>query len=55
MSGRSETGEPMLELIERGSSANLMAIALADGIALFPAEVAEITDSMPLRYEPFSN
>ncbi|MFC3320791.1 gephyrin-like molybdotransferase Glp [Mesorhizobium cantuariense] len=55
ISGRSETGEPMLELIERGSSANLMAIALADGIALFPAEVAEITDSMPLRYEPFSN
>jgi len=53
--GRTETGEPVLELLERGSSANLMAIALADGIALLPADAAEITDAMPLRYEPFWN
>ena len=31
----------------------MMAIALADGIALLPPDAAEITDSMPLRYEPF--
>ncbi|MHC2797440.1 hypothetical protein ACVINZ_006452 [Mesorhizobium jarvisii] len=30
-----------------------MAIALADGIALLPPEAADITDSMPLPYEPF--
>ncbi|WP_445299322.1 hypothetical protein [Mesorhizobium sp. NZP2298] len=55
MSGRTETGEPVLELLERGSSANLMALALANGLAILPAEAAEITDSMPLRYEPFGS
>ncbi|QKC99674.1 molybdopterin molybdenumtransferase MoeA [Mesorhizobium sp. NZP2298] len=55
ISGRTETGEPVLELLERGSSANLMALALANGLAILPAEAAEITDSMPLRYEPFGS
>lgn len=53
ISGRTETGAPVIEMLERGSSANLTAIALADGIALLPPEAAEITDNMPLRYEPF--
>ncbi|MFA6155974.1 gephyrin-like molybdotransferase Glp [Mesorhizobium sp.] len=53
ISGRTETGEPVLELLERGSSANLQAIALADGIALLPPDAAEIVDGMSLRYEPF--
>ncbi|AEH89918.1 gephyrin-like molybdotransferase Glp [Mesorhizobium opportunistum] len=53
ISGRTVTGEPVIKLLERGSSANLMAIALADGIAVLPAVAAEITLNMPLRYEPF--
>lgn len=53
ISGRTETGEPVLELLERGSSANLQAIALADGIAVLPPDAAEIIDGMSLRYEPF--
>ncbi|GLR45660.1 molybdopterin molybdenumtransferase MoeA [Mesorhizobium amorphae] len=53
ISGRTETGELVLEILERQSSASLMAVALADGIALLPPETAEITDGMPLRYEPF--
>ncbi|MCV3243571.1 molybdopterin molybdotransferase [Mesorhizobium robiniae] len=53
ISGRTETGEPVLEMLERGSPASFMAIALADGIALLPPEAAEITNRMPLRYEPF--
>lgn len=53
ISGRTEMGEPVLEMLERGTSANLMAIALADGVALLPPEAGEITNSMPLRYEPF--
>ncbi|RUY42726.1 molybdopterin molybdenumtransferase MoeA [Mesorhizobium sp. M7A.F.Ca.CA.001.09.2.1] len=53
ISSRTETGEPVLEMLERGSSANLMAIALADGIALLPPDAAEITNGTLLRYEPF--
>ncbi|UVK49237.1 molybdopterin molybdotransferase MoeA (plasmid) [Mesorhizobium sp. AR07] len=55
ISGRTETGEPVLEMLERGFSANLMAIALANGIALLAPEAAEITDGMQLRYEPFGS
>ncbi|WP_245330159.1 MULTISPECIES: hypothetical protein [Mesorhizobium] len=40
--------------LERGTAANLMAVALADGIALLPPEAAEITNSMPIHYEPFA-
>jgi molybdopterin molybdotransferase len=43
----------VLQLLERGSSANLQAIALADGIAVLPPDAAEIIDGMSLRYEPF--
>lgn len=51
ISGRTETGEPVLELLERGSSANLLAIALADGIALLPPDASSIECGLPLRYE----
>ncbi|RRI01494.1 molybdopterin molybdenumtransferase MoeA [Mesorhizobium tamadayense] len=52
IAGRTETGEPVLEMLERGTPANLMAMALADGIALLPPEAADITTGIPLRYKP---
>jgi molybdopterin molybdotransferase len=38
-------------MLVRGSSASLMAMALADGIALLPPDVARIERGMPLLFE----
>lgn len=51
--GRSQTGVPVVEMLGRGSSANLSAMAAADGIALLPPEDETISPGMPLRYEAF--
>ena len=37
--GRDELGRPVLDMLGRGSSASLMAMALADGIAMLPPDV----------------
>jgi molybdopterin molybdotransferase len=39
-------------MLGRGSSASLSAMALAEGIALLPAEIPTIQHGMALRYEP---
>ena len=51
--GRDELGRPVLDMLGRGSSASLMAMALADGIAVLPPEGVTIEVGLPLRYEPF--
>lgn len=53
IAGRSEAGVPIVEMLGRGSSANLSAMAAADGIALLPPEDETIRPGMPLRYEAF--
>jgi molybdopterin molybdotransferase len=50
---RDDLGRPMLEMLSRGSSASLLAMALADGIAVLPPDVGTIEAGLPLRYEPF--
>ena len=52
VTGRDEFGRPILEMLGRGSSASLSAMALAEGIALLPAEIPTIQQGMVLRYEP---
>ena len=51
--GRDDVGQPVLEMLGRGSSASLMAIALADGVAVLPPEVVAIEPGRSLRFEPF--
>lgn len=53
VSGRNDRGLPVLEMLGRGSSASLSAMALADGIALLPPHDEAIETGMSLRYEPF--
>ena len=53
ISGRTNAGGPVVEMLGRGSSANLSAMAAADGIALLPPEDETISPGMPLRYEAF--
>ncbi|MER8472765.1 molybdopterin molybdotransferase MoeA [Mesorhizobium sp. M1328] len=53
MVGRDEIGRPVLEMLGLGSSASLMAMALADGIALLPPDVVMIERGMALRFESF--
>lgn len=55
VSGRNDHGLPVLEMLGRGSSASLSAMALADGIALLPPHDEAIETGMTLRYEPFGN
>jgi len=50
---RDDFGRPELEMLARGSSASLMAMAQADGIAVLPPDVEIIQPGLPLRYEPF--
>jgi molybdopterin molybdotransferase len=50
---RDEQGRPELEMLGRGSSASLMSMALADGIAILPPDVEAIETGLSLRYEPF--
>jgi molybdopterin molybdotransferase len=51
---RDELGRPVLAMLGRGSSASLMAMAEADGIALLPPEVGSISAGLPVVFEPFS-
>lgn len=53
VAGRDVSGAPVLEMLGRGSSANLGVMALAEGIALLPPEADVIEEGMPLRFEPF--
>jgi molybdopterin molybdotransferase len=49
---RDALGRPVLERLGRGASASLSPIALARGIAVLPAEAAQITPGMSLAMEP---
>ncbi|ODT32394.1 MAG: molybdopterin molybdenumtransferase MoeA [Kaistia sp. SCN 65-12] len=51
--GCSEAGQPVLEMLGRGSSASLRSIAEAEGIALLPPDRAEIEKGASLTFEPF--
>lgn len=53
IAGRDEFERPVLEMLGRGSSASLSAMALADGIALLPADLASIEPGLPLVFEAF--
>lgn len=53
MAGRDEAGRPVLEMLERGSSASLSAMAAADGIAVLAPEAENIENGETLRFEPF--
>ncbi len=53
IAGRDDLGRPLLDLLGRGSSASLMAMALADGIAMLPPDVVSIERGLPLRFESF--
>jgi molybdopterin molybdotransferase len=53
ISGRDELGRPVLDMLGRGSSASLIAMALADGIAILPPDVESIGRGLPLRFESF--
>ncbi len=49
--GTDEQNRPILEMLGRGSSASLSAMANADGIALLPPDLAAIAPGTPLRFE----
>ncbi|MFI0845562.1 gephyrin-like molybdotransferase Glp [Mesorhizobium sp. IMUNJ 23232] len=51
ITGRDDLGLPVLDMLGRGSSASLMAMALADGIAMLPPDVLSIHRGLPLRFE----
>ncbi len=53
VTGRDPSGLPVLEMLGRGSSADLRAMAMAEGIAVFAPEVETIEEGMPIRFEPF--
>lgn len=53
MTGRDELGRPILEMLGRGSSASLMSMALADGIAMLPPDISVIERGLPIRLESF--
>lgn len=53
VSGRDTDGSPVLKMLGRGSSGSLSPLALADGIAVLPPDLREISEGMRLRYEPF--
>lgn len=56
ITGRDELGRPVLEMLGRGSSAGLMAMSLAEGIAMLPPDIVAIERGLPLRFESlFSN
>lgn len=49
--GRTDAGVPVLEMLGRGSSASLSAMAAADGLALLPADAESIVPGMTLLFE----
>ena len=50
--GRDEMGHPVVDMLGRGSSASLSAMAMADGIAVLPPEMSLIKSGTVLRFEP---
>ena len=48
---RDAGGMPVLEMLGRGSSASLSAMALADGIALLPPDIGSVEPGGSLRFE----
>lgn len=53
VSGYDELGRAVLEIIGRSSSASLMAMAQADGIAMLPPDLDMVPKGKPLHFEPF--
>ena len=53
ITGRDGSGRPVLDMLGRGSSASLMAMSLADGIAMLPPDVVSIERGLPLSFESF--
>ena len=51
--GRDESGRPILEMLGRGSSASLMSMALADGVAMLPPDVNAIERGQLVKFESF--
>lgn len=51
ISGRTGEGVPVLDMLGRGSSASLSAMAAADGIAQLPADAEAVAPGMPLLFE----
>ncbi len=51
IAGRDELGRPVLDMLGRGSSASLMAMASACGIAMLPPDVRLVERGLPLRFE----
>ncbi|MBK8086422.1 MAG: molybdopterin molybdotransferase MoeA [Devosia sp.] len=49
--GRDHHGRPVLEMLSRGSSANLSALALADGVALLPPDAELIAPGDLLSFQ----
>jgi molybdopterin molybdotransferase len=50
---RNSSGLPVLEMLGRGSSADLRAMAMAEGIAVLSPEIETIEEGMPIHFEPF--
>jgi molybdopterin molybdotransferase len=53
IAGHDDIGRPVLEMLGRGSSASLMAMASADGIALLLPDAAVVEHGTMLQYESF--
>jgi molybdopterin molybdotransferase len=51
MASQDADGLPVLEMLGRGSSASLSALALADGIALLPPDAEAVEPGTLLRFE----
>jgi molybdopterin molybdotransferase len=51
VAGHTDSGIPVVEMLGRGSSASLSAMAAADGIALLPPETEAVGRGMQLRFE----
>ncbi|MER9048077.1 hypothetical protein NKH89_12560 [Mesorhizobium sp. M0923] len=55
ITGLDESGRPLLEMLGRESSASLMAMSLADAIAMLPPDVVSIEGGLLLSLESLSS
>lgn len=53
LAGYDQTGLPVLERLGKSVSATLLPLAQADGLAIVPAETAQVRAGEPLRWHPF--
>ena len=51
--GLDDHGLPLLEKLERGGSARLWPLIVADGLAKIPAEVGDLAAQAAIEYYPF--